>query len=166
MSQINNRSYITFLIAAAVVFINADLNLLSPNLSIIADEFGFSQREKENKLGGTISIFFFMVGAPSAIIFGYLSDKFRRVYLLSFIMILSETACLLTYFSVTYTQLLVCRIFTGVGVGGSVPIIFSLLGDLYSSKSRIYVSVARPIFVHIYPLSLLGLHNTLDCSRA
>ncbi len=107
------RSYMLGLIALAVILINADLNLLSPNLTQIADEFGFSQREKESKLGGVISIGFFLIGAPSALLFGFLSDRFNRIYLLSFIIIFSETACLLTYFTDTYNQLLYCRVITG-----------------------------------------------------
>jgi len=46
----------------------------------------------------------------------------------------------LTYWTTTYSQLFVCRIFTGVSIGGSVPCIFSLLGDLYPVNERIFVS--------------------------
>jgi predicted MFS family arabinose efflux permease len=51
-----------------------------------------------------------------------------------------ESACFATYWANTYPQLFLCRILTGISIGGSTPIIFSLLGDLYPGKSRVYVS--------------------------
>jgi MFS family permease len=145
----SSRSHLLCLIAMAVLLINADLNLMSPNLTAISNEFGFSEREKEVKLGGVISIGFFLVGAPSALLFGFLSDKFNRIYLLTFIMLLSQIACFTTYFSKTYQQLLYCRIATGVGIGGSVPIVFSILGDLYSGDARIFISTAIGVAMSI-----------------
>ena len=47
------------LLCAAVFCIFADQNLLAPNLSAIADDLGFDERERDAKLGGQISVAFF-----------------------------------------------------------------------------------------------------------
>ncbi len=47
-----------------------------------------------------------------------------------------EIPCFLTAFAQDYTQLLVLRIFSGIGLGGTVPIVFSFLGDLFTDQQR------------------------------
>ena len=42
-----------------------------------------------------------------------------------------EGPCLATYWVRRYWQLLVVRILTGISVGGTFPLVFSLVGDLF-----------------------------------
>lgn len=53
---------------------------------------------------------------------------------------LGELACFGTFFVETYQQLYFCRVLTGISIGGSTPIIFSILADYYPEDSRIFVS--------------------------
>jgi MFS family permease len=41
-----------------------------------------------------------------------------------------------TYWVKTYAQLYTCRALTGISVGGALPLIYSLLGDLFAAKDR------------------------------
>jgi predicted MFS family arabinose efflux permease len=134
------KFYTVALLATNVFFLFADQNLLAPNLSIIAKEFGFSDRERDEKLGGYIAFGFFIIGAPVALLVGYLSDIVQRNILFGIVVILGSSASLSTYWTQSYGELFVCRIFTGISIGGIIPIIFSLLGDLFPGSSRIYVS--------------------------
>ena len=68
--SISDRRYITVLLSITVVFLFADQNLLAPNLSMIADEFGFTNKEKDDKLGANIAVGFFIIGGPIALIAG------------------------------------------------------------------------------------------------
>ena len=43
-------------------FLFADQNLMGPNLTQIAQEFGFNDTERDIKLGGHISLVFWLIG--------------------------------------------------------------------------------------------------------
>lgn len=45
-------------------------------------DFGFDDEERDKYLGGYIAAAFYMVGAPAALLFGYLSDTVNRRNLL------------------------------------------------------------------------------------
>jgi len=55
---------------------------------------------------------------------------------ISFAILLGEIPCLLTAFAQNYTQLLILRILTGIGIGEQVPVVFSIIGDLFTEKQR------------------------------
>ena len=54
--------YETTLLCICTIFLFADQNLLSPNLTLIATEFGFTDKGKNDLLGGRIALGFFLVG--------------------------------------------------------------------------------------------------------
>jgi len=114
----------------------ADLALMAPNLSAIAEEFGFDDDERDVKLGGVIALCFFLVGTPVALLIGWLADFCNRSPLYAVTVFLGEAACFGTYFVTTYQQLVVTRTLTGISIGGSLPVIFSVLGDLYPTTQR------------------------------
>ena len=135
-----HREYIVSLLCCAVIFLFADQNLMSPNLSLIAEEFHFSDTQRDDLLGGKIALGFFVIGGIVSVAAGFLADTVNRIRIFSYIVILGELSCVLTYWSTTYTQLFICRIFTGISIGGASPIIFSLLADFYPGGSRIKMS--------------------------
>ena len=45
-------------------------------------------------------------------------------------------ACLLTYWSTSYWELYLCRAVTGFSIGGALPLIYSILGDLFTADER------------------------------
>ena len=47
-----------------------------------------------------------------------------------------EGPCLLTYFVTSYWWLFLLRSLTGISIGGCLPLIFNLLGDLFEAKHR------------------------------
>ena len=140
MGFMTEKTYALCLLSLATVFLYADQNLLAPNLSAIAKDFGFTEREKDWKLGGELSFGFFLLGAPVTLIVGYLADTANRCILFGVIIFLGESACMLTYWSSSFSQLFILRTLTGISVGGANPIIFSLIGDYFPGRSRIHVS--------------------------
>ena len=62
------------LLTTMVMF--ADQNLMSPNLSEIAKDFGIPEDQKDARLGGDVAIAFFVVGAPFAIVAGWYTVGF------------------------------------------------------------------------------------------
>lgn len=91
---------------------------MSPNLTAIADDFGFDAETRDRKLGGDISLAFFLVGAPASLVVGLLADTSDRSLLFAWTVFIGEGACLATYFVKTYHQLYVY-----------IPIAFFLVGN-------------------------------------
>ena len=134
------RWYAVALLTLTSAFLYADQNLLSPNLSAVAAEFGLDDAEKDVYLGGYLQLAFFCVGAPASLLIGWLADKTPRVRLLAVVVAIGEGPCLATYWVKTYWQLFAARSLTGVAVGGCLPLLFSICGDLFPANERAYVA--------------------------
>ena len=130
--------YTVSLLTLTAAMLYADQNLLAPNLSAAAEEFGFSEREKDVKLGGWLQLAFFVVGSPASLVIGWLADKpsIPRTRLFFFTVLIGEGPCLATYWVKTYWQLFAVRAMTGIAVGGCLPLLFSLCGDLFPPEER------------------------------
>ncbi len=128
--------YAVILIAAINLFIFSDQNLMAPNLTQIAHDFGFSDIQRDVKLGGQISLVFWVLGALVTLGIGYFTDMVSRKQLFVATAIIGEIPCLLSGFAQTYTQLFWLRALTGIGIGGMIPITFSMIGDFFSHKNR------------------------------
>ena len=63
---------------------------MSPNLTAIAEEFDFSDEERDTKLGGHIALAFWVLGAPAAIVVGILADQFNRSKLFAWTIAIGE----------------------------------------------------------------------------
>lgn len=102
----------------------------------MAEDFGFDDKQKDLYLGAYISGAFFAVGAPAALLVGYISDRVNRKWLLCGLVILGEAPCIATIAVTAYWHLFLLRVLTGISLGGSLPLAFSMVGDLYGSKQR------------------------------
>lgn len=137
------RRYFTAAIfTVTTVLLFADQNLMAPNLTAIAQEFHFTDEERDRKLGGDIALAFFVLGAPASYVVGCLADSewLSRSALFAATVGIGEGACLLTYYVRTYGELYACRAVTGFSLGGALPLIYSFLGDLFSAEERHTVS--------------------------
>ncbi|EMJ97390.1 MFS transporter [Leptospira sp. WS58.C1] len=126
-----------WMIMGMAFFLFADQNLIAPNLRNIAGSFGITdQKEIDWKLGGLIPICFFVLGGLVSVYMGYLTQRFPRKPLVIGTVLLGEIPCLLSGFARNYEEFLILRTLTGFGLGGSFPLLFSLVGDYFSDKSR------------------------------
>jgi len=116
----------------------ADQNLMGPNLTLIAEDFGMTD-VKDQYLGGLIPLVFWLLGGAVALFIGYCTDLISRKYLFALVVIVGEIPCLLSGFADTYMEFFTMRVLTGIGIGGIIPLTYSLLGDLYSANERIKV---------------------------
>ena len=132
------RKWSLFLYSITTILLFADQNLLAPNLSSAAEEFGFNDEQRDQKLGGDIALAFFVLGAPASFAVGCLadSDRISRNFMFGFIVLIGEGACFLTYFTSTYSGLYWTRALTGFSVGGALPLLSSVLGDWYRPSER------------------------------
>jgi MFS family permease len=93
-----------------------------------------------NGRAGDIAVAFFVLGAPIALLVGALTDSFNRRNLFVAVIALGEGPCLATAYVKTYPQLFAMRALTGISIGGSLPLLYSLLGDLVPPARRSAVS--------------------------
>ncbi|MBW2091090.1 MAG: MFS transporter [Deltaproteobacteria bacterium] len=128
--------YAILLLASINLFLFADQNLMAPNLTRIAQDFGFSEVERDIKLGGNISFVFWVLGGVISLSIGYLTDMVSRRKLFLAVIFIGEIPCLLSGFAETYTQLFWFRALTGIGIGGALPLTFSLVGDYFPHHQR------------------------------
>ncbi len=111
---------------------------MGPNLTLIAEDFDITD-VKDQYLGGLIPLVFWILGGSVALLIGYCTDLMSRKYLFALIVFIGEIPCLLSGFADTYTEFFIMRVLTGIGIGGIIPLTYSLLGDLYSANERIKV---------------------------
>lgn len=132
------RKWTVILYSITTILLFSDQNLLAPNLSQAAEEFGFDDNERDKKLGGDIALAFFVLGAPASLLVGCMADSnsISRSFLFGIIVLIGEGACFLTYFTTDYTGLYVTRALTGFSVGGALPLLSSVLGDWYKPEER------------------------------
>ncbi len=124
------------LLFAMSFFLFADQNLMGPNLTQIADDFGFTDIERDLKLGGEISLVFWLIGGFVTLFFGYYTDIVSRKKLLIVAILIGEIPCLLTGFVETYNQFFWLRALTGIGIGAIIPITYSLIADYFPASRR------------------------------
>lgn len=143
------RWYTLGLLLLVAMCLHADQNLAAPNLSAIAEEFDLTPLEKDSKLGGQVQLGFFFVGGATSLALGPLADRLNRVNLLLAVVILGSVPCaLIKYIPAGGSGFLwyfLCRVLTGVSVGGSFPLLYSLCGDLAAPEQRGIVSAAMGV---------------------
>jgi hypothetical protein len=124
------------LIMVVTCFLFMDQNLLAPHLTDVAREFNFTDTQRDTKLGGELSLSLFLVGGPAALFVGYWADRVNRRNLYTLVVLLGEAGCFLVLFVQSYWQLFVLRALTGIALGGAVPLVFSMIADMYSAEER------------------------------
>lgn len=136
-----NRRWTLFLLVLMAVLLNADNLVLSPNIDAVEKELGLTDIDI-----GNISGLFTIVGAVVSLLWGYLGDRGSRKLLFLLSIVIGELPCLLTAWAATAAQFYWLRVLTGIGVGASFPIAYSLVADLFDEKERgratAYISAA------------------------
>lgn len=132
----NKTRYTLALCLLATLCLFADQNIMAPNLTQIATEFGISPEDRDARLGGDVSVAFFIVGAPFGIVAGWYTDRLPRNRMYGAVVIVGSLGMFFSSLVVNHLQLLCARALTGVAIGGAAPILFSLLSDLFPVEQR------------------------------
>ena len=103
------------LILWVTMWLFMDQNILAPNLTDIAKDFNFTDKQRDVKLGGEISLSLFVVGAPVSLIVGYYADRVNRKRLYTVVVLLGEGSMILMLWVEAYWQLFTLRALTGIG---------------------------------------------------
>lgn len=133
-------TYNTILFCLLTALLFADTNLMAPNLTEIAEDFGMTPQERDEKLGGGIALAFFLLGAPVALAIGWYADSLPRKGIFCTILFLGQVPALLTLWVTQFWQLFILRALTGIAIAGVMPLLYSMLGDTYCTGSRLQIS--------------------------
>ena len=105
--------------------------LISFILPAIGEEWGLSNPQKG--LLGTAVFVGMLAGAWG---WGWISDRIGRKLGFVFTVAIDSIFGLLSAFSPSFTWLLILRAITGIGVGGTLPVDYSIFAEYLPSKSR------------------------------
>lgn len=124
----------------AAFFVMTSQNVMAPNLTAVADSFGLDSAGRDTILGGWMSTAFFLIGGPMSVVVGYLVDVSNRKDLFLSVMFLGNAVILLNAVASTIWQLVVLRALLGAVLGGVLPLLYSIFGDLFPPARRSTVS--------------------------
>jgi MFS family permease len=127
----------TFVLSLAFFAVWSPQNLMAPNLTQMADYFHFTPDQRDLYLGANIAFATGVLSLPVSALLGFLADAVSsRKKLFAYTVFMGGIAAMGTGYSTTYAQLYFCRFLCGGCMSGSVPIAFSILGDLFDAKDR------------------------------
>ena len=120
-----------------VTLISSISNMISPNLLIISNYFGFGGNTTPL---GILTFSFTILTGIAMLIFGFLADKIIRKWIVFIGTIIFSIFSFITIFIPPdlngYFLFLFLTIMTGIGYGALIPCIFSLIGDIVSKEDR------------------------------
>lgn len=118
-------------------------NMLAPSLTSIAEEFGFNAEERDLYLGAYLSLAFSVVGLPLSSFFAYAADRYNRKDLFVSCSYVGAAAALaMLFISGSYRLVFLWRTVHGIAVTGAIPVVYSMIADMYSADERPGVSAA------------------------
>lgn len=147
LSNAGRPAGLTFVLLMIIcLFVFCQQTLDAPNLTQIGMSFGLRGPSIDEVIGGKSFMWQMVVISVSLILFGYLSDMTNRKMLLGISLLLAGVSYLFASFARSPGQFIILRSLGGIGIGGFVPVMFSIIGDMFSSRSR---AAASGIFVAI-----------------
>ena len=111
-------------------------NLIAPNMTALATMWNFSAVERDEYLGGQLTLIFYAPGVIFAILFGYLSGMCSRKILFVTLIVVTAIPTFATTWISTFHQLAWSRALTGMGIGGVLPVVYSMVGDWFPAQQR------------------------------
>ena len=126
----------SLLLGFAFMAIWSPLNIMAPNLTEIAHQFHFTANERDFYLGANVALATGVLSLPLSAGIGILADVWNRKHLFVVTVALGGLCAYATGASPTYKWLYFARLLNGGFMSGSVPVAFSLLGDLFHTHER------------------------------
>ena len=166
-SNTKNSSILSLLLFITIVaLINSAQYMISPNLLVISNYFGFG---KNITPLGILAFSFIILSGVAMLIFGYLADKIKRKGILFFGVIIYSISSTLTILVPSglpgYYMFFFIMIIIGIGFGAIIPTTFSLIGDMVlkvdRSKGLSFFSIAS-LFGMVVGVGLATFIGFLD----
>jgi putative MFS transporter len=126
-----SRAKLITVAGAGWMFDAMDILILSYIIALLGKWYGWTQDEK------TIIILANNLGLlTGAFLFGYLADRFGRKNIFITTLLIYSILTPLQGFVKTYVDLALLRYFIGLGLGGELPVVATLVSELSSPEKR------------------------------
>lgn len=126
----------SLLLGLAFMAVWSPNNAMAPNLTQIASTFGMSEAERDLYLGSYCALALGVFCLPISALLGFMADFHSRKHLFICCVLGGSLASAWTGWSQTFGSLFWARLMSGGCMSASVPVAFSLLGDLFSTEER------------------------------
>jgi translation initiation factor 4G len=126
----------SLLLGLAFMAVWSPQNGMAPNLTAISDDFGFTAAERDLYLGSILALATGVLSLPLSAGIGILADVYNRKHLFVLTVAMGGLCSWATGASHSYRWLFWARLASGGFMSGSVPVAFSLLGDLFHTNER------------------------------
>jgi len=111
-------------------------NVMAPNLTQMSDFFEMNEIERDLYLGSYCALAVGVFSLPISGLIGFMADFYSRKRLFVACVVFGALSSAWTGWSRNFWSLFFARLFSGGCMSGSVPVAFSLLGDLFSAEER------------------------------
>lgn len=112
-------------------------NAMAPNLTAMANDFNMTNEyERDLYLGSYISLALGVFCLPISALLGFMADFYSRKYLFVACVVGGSLSTLWTANAQTFASLFWARLSCGGCMSASVPVAFSLMGDLFGVEER------------------------------
>ena len=111
-------------------------NAMAPNLTQMAIFFGMNEIERDLYLGSYCALALGVFSLPLSGLLGFMADFYSRKYLFLACLLLGSLSSAWSGWAPNYMNLFLARLCSGGCMSGSVPVAFSLLGDLFTKEER------------------------------
>jgi hypothetical protein len=126
----------SLLLGLAFMAVWSPNNAMAPNLTEIAVSFGMDGQERDLYLGSYCALALGVFSLPISALIGILTDFYPRKYLFVVTVAGGAIASAATGLAPNFHTLFLARLVNGGLMSGSVPVAFSLLGDLFATEER------------------------------
>lgn len=123
-------------LALAQMLMLADQPLLSVNMTKVAKEWSLDNAERDEMLGGVVSVMYFSCGAVSLLLAGRMADVMKRINVVRIFMVLGALGTFCNSLVGSFACLLLCRGAAGAALGGLLPASYAMLADMYPAEER------------------------------
>ncbi|XP_019522003.1 PREDICTED: synaptic vesicle glycoprotein 2B, partial [Hipposideros armiger] len=123
-----------------ILFFVLGLALMADGVEVFVVSFALPSAEKDMCLSsskkGMLGLIVYLGMMAGAFILGGLADKLGRKRVLSMSLALNASFASLSSFVQGYGAFLFCRLISGVGIGGALPIVFAYFSEFLSREKR------------------------------
>ena len=127
----------SLLLGLAFLAIWTPNNIMAPNLTQMAEYFGMDEGQRDLYLGSYCALAVGVFSLPLSGLIGFVTDLVpNRKLLYVATVLLGGLSSAVTGWSPNYGTLFLARLVNGGCMSGSVPVAFSLLGDLFTAEER------------------------------
>lgn len=126
----------SLLVGLAFMVVWLPNNAMAPNLTQMADFYGMNDSERDLYLGSYCALALGVFCLPLSGGIGFMADFYSRKHLFLACCGLGALSAAWSGWAPNYWHLFFARLCSGGCMSGSVPVAFSLLGDLFSKEER------------------------------